>query len=472
MRKKIYLLGIGGIAMANLACLLKKRGFDIYGSDIDTFGPSAELLKKSKIKYFKDHDPDHIKKFRPNTVVIGNAIKRGNPALEYILAENIPYRSMPETIKEEVIKKNKSIVITGTSGKTTTTALTAWILNKAGLKPSALIGGISRNFDSGFLNGSGHYVVVEGDEYNSSFNDSSPKFVHYSPFIAVVNNIQPDHLDIHGSLEGVIEAFQKIPPLIPKNGLLIFNANNENSISLKKMAKSRVEAFGQGGSVFAKKIKTNTDGIEFDLYRKKKLGKIKTNLLGLHNVENILAASTVALNIGISFKKLSESIKTFKGVKRRLEIIYNKKNIEIIDDFAHNPDKVSASLSALRSHFPQHKIIAIFEPRTGSSRRKFFQDIYPNSFDLVDTAYIAEPFKKEVLKADEVFSSQKLANDLNKKGIESYAFASADDIVAHLKDQIFNKSLSQPILIIIMTSGEFGGIHQKLIKIAGNSLAS
>lgn len=214
MKEKIYLIGIGGIAMANLACLLKnlpagRRGssYLVSGSDLDTFGPSAVLLKKHQIKYFKDHNPVHIKKFKPDIVVIGNAIQRGNPSLEYVLNNQLPHCSMPEIIKTKLIKDKTPIVITGTSEKTTTTALVAWILQQAGLKPIALIGGIVKNLDSGFLANNGPYAVIEGDEYNSSFYDSSPKFLHYKPYYSIITNIQSDHLDIYENIENIFKTF-------------------------------------------------------------------------------------------------------------------------------------------------------------------------------------------------------------------------------------------------------------------------
>ncbi|MDP3696898.1 MAG: Mur ligase family protein [Candidatus Taylorbacteria bacterium] len=466
VRYRVYFLGIGGIAMANLACLLKKRGYLVSGSDLDTFGPSALLLKKYGITYFKNHSENNIKKFKPDVAVIGNAIKRGNPSLEHVLNHQIPYRSMPEVIKEKLIKTRKSIVITGTSGKTTTTALVAWILQKAGLKPTALIGGIAKNLDSGFLNGTGKYVVIEGDEYNSSFWDASPKFMHYQPHIGIINNIQADHLDIYENMENIADAFKKFVKIIPSKGLLILNRQDKYTPLLAKDTGSRIKTFGRNGDVWTtNKIAPTPDGLSFVVYSgSKRLGRIETSLLGKHNVENILAAITVALELKIPFKKITEAVAEFKGVKRRLEIIYQKGNIIIIDDFAHNPDKVLASLSAIRSHFPKHQLIAIFEPRTGSSRRKFFQNAYISSFKPADLVYIAEPYKKEVLNKKEVFSSKKLVSDLTKKGTEAHAMADADSIIAHLKKnkpKLFQKST----IIAVMTSGEFDGIHQKLIDL-------
>lgn len=466
MNKKVYFLGIGGIAMANLACLLKNRGYLVSGSDLDTFGPSAMLLKKYDITYFKDHHPNHIKKFKPDIVVIGNAISRGNPSLEFILNNRLPHCSMPGIIRQELIKNNKSIVTTGTSGKTTTTALLAWILHKTGLKPTALVGGIMNNFNSGFLSGNGEYVVIEGDEYNSSFYDSSPKFMHYQPYIGVINNIQADHLDIYGNIENILSAFKKFIKIIPSNGLVVLNEHDENSSHLISEVKSRMKTFGRNGDVWTTDtIDIDSDGLSFVVYNgAKRLGRVETSLLGKHNVENILAAITVALELKIPFKKISSAIADFEGVKRRLEIIYQKENVTIIDDFAHNPDKVSASLSALRKHFPEHKIIAIFEPRTGSSRRNFFQDSYSASFKLADLVYIAEPYKKYAINKKEAFSSWQLAKDLNKQGTEAYALKTADDILKNIKKRL-PRILAQPTIIIVMTSGEFDGIHQKLISL-------
>ena len=466
MKKKVYLLGIGGIAMANLACLLKRQGYLISGSDLDTFGPSAELLKKNNINYFKDHNPSHIKKFKPKITVIGNAIQRGNPSLEYILNSRLPYCSMPEIIRDKLIGSKKSIVIAGTSGKTTTSSLIAWILYKCGLKPTALIGGIVQNLGSGFLSGGGDYAVVEGDEYGSSFYDINPKFIYYRPYYSIITNIQADHLDIYGNVENIFKAFQKLVRITPEDGSLILNNLNKYTPPLKKESRSKVITFGKNGDISADRVKLNPEGLSFFVHKnKKRLGEIKSLLLGRHNIENILTAITLALELKIPFKKIARAIASFKGVKRRLEIIYQKRNITIIDDFAHNPDKVMASLSALRDHFPKHRIIAIFEPRTGSSRRKFFQDAYISSFKPADLVYIAEPYKKSALNKKEAFSSSKLVSELNKKNIKAHAVKNADAIISHIKSSNLI-SKTYPIIFIVMTSGEFDGIHQKLIKLA------
>lgn len=454
--------------MANLACLLKKMGYLVCGSDLDTFGPSVELLKRHEIKYFKDHSPIHIKKFKPDIVVIGNAMQRGNPGLEHVLNKQLAYCSMPELIKTKLLRNRKSIVVAGTSGKTTTTAILSWILKEARLKPSALIGGIMKNTDSGFMAGNGEYFVIEGDEYNSCFYDSCPKFLHYLPYHAIITNIQPDHLDIYGNMENILKAFQKLAKIVPEKGSLTLNNSDQYTAEIIKSSKSKTVTFGKNGNIWSSSIKSNSDGLSFVVYGgSKRLGEIKSRLLGEHNAENILAAIALALELKLPFKKIANAVASFKGVKRRLEIIYQKDNTIIIDDFAHNPDKVLASLSALKKHFPKHQLIAMFEPRTGSSRRKFFQNAYVSSFKSADLVYIAEPYKRSALDKKEAFSSRQLARDLNKNGIEAYAMKDADHIVAHLKKSSA-RIQQKPTIIAVMTSGEFGGIHQKLIELAEN----
>lgn len=465
MKKRIYFLGIGGIAMANLACLISRRGYTVSGADSDIFGPSAVLLKENEIKYFENYASKNIKKFKPDLVVVGNAILRGNSELEFVLNNQVPYKSMPELIKDELLLNKKPIVVAGTSGKTTTAALVAWILKESGFRPTALVGGIMKNLGSGFLNGNGDYVVLEGDEYNSSFYDSCPKFLHYRPHIGVVNNVQMDHLDIYGNIENIATAFKKFIKLIPSTGLAVLGQQDKYTPFLLKEAKSKVKTFGRNGNIWSNGTILTPDGLSCIVYSgAKRLGIIKTSLLGKHNVDNILTAILIGLKLKIPFQKIGKAIASFKGVKRRLEVIHQKDNLTIIDDFAHNPEKVTASLSALRSHFPRHQIIAVFEPRTVSSRKKFFQDTYPPSFRSADLVYIAEPFKKEALIPKEIFSHKKLARDLNQKGIRAYAHDTADDILNHLKQ---NRAAiaKKPTIITVMTSGKFDGIHKKLVSL-------
>src|SRR3989338_3200406 len=459
---KYYLLGVGGIAMSSLAGLLKQKGHKVSGSDSGVFGPSLAILKKLRIPYADGYDANNIKKFKPDLVIIGNGISRGNIELEYVLNERILFSSLPDIFHKEFVRNKKAIVITGTSGKTTTTALISWILEALKMHPTTLVGGLTMGKNELPLYGQGNYVVVEGDEYNSSFFDIGPKFLHYQPFIGIINNIEHDHVDIYAQLSDVKRVFNKFVSLVPQQGLLIVNRGNPNAMEASRNARSSVQSFGKNGDIIARNISFSTDGLVFDTYfHGQKLGQIKSQLFGHHNVENILATLLVTRALKLPFSQVAKAIENFPGIKRRLETIYVNGQIKIIDDFGHNPQKVAASVSAIRKHNLHSRLIAVFEPRTASSRRKVFQSTYAECFRGADLVYLSQPFNKKALKADELFSSEKLARDLNKKNIQAHVLENADQIVAHLIALLLKKKANQTI-ILVMSSGSFDGIHQKL----------
>lgn len=461
-KKRYYLIGIGGIAMSNLACFLKEKGHTVAGSDIGTFEPALSLLRNGGIRFWPRHMVPKLKRFRPDTVIVGNAIVRGNVLLEYVLNENIPYLSLPEVIRDEVIAENKAIVITGTSGKTTTTALTSWILHHAGLRPSAFIGGIVGGLGSGYLCGRGGWTVVEGDEYSSSFYDKRSKFLYYRPYIGLVNNIGRDHVDLFPRVRDAVNSFRLFSRLIPSRGRLLLNRDDRDAASLADVVGPQVSYFGGPPDLHATDVVLNASGISFTArIGSRKLGTVRSVLMGQHNVNNIVAAMSVARAVNIPIGRIAKAIESFQGVKRRLETIYEDESLKIIDDFGHNPVKVRASLSALRAHFPKSHVVAVFEPRTASSRRTAFQRQYPGAFAPADTAYIAEPFKKELLRKGEQFSSIRLVRDLNRRGIRTHRITGSDDIVAHV---LAHLPEDRHAIIAIMSSGDFGGIRKKMVR--------
>ena len=304
--------------MASLAGLLKSKGYDVAGSDQEMYEPMKGMLEKLKIKVFSPYSVFHVKRWKPDMVIIGNAIGRSNPELEHIMSNGQSYRSMSDILLEEFIDPptggKKSIVITGTHGKTTTTALIAWILECAGLDPTVFVGGVANNFGSTFKLGKNKYIVLEGDEYDTAFFDKSPKFWHYRPFIGVVNNIELDHVDIYKDLEAYKYAFARFINLIPKDGLLVANRYDKNVMELVNKAKA-----------------------EFHM----KLFGLKH---GDYMAKNILAATAVARFIGVSHETIKKAIASFNGVKRRSEIIGEKNEITVIDDYAHHPTAVRETL--------------------------------------------------------------------------------------------------------------------------------
>ncbi|HXV26892.1 MAG TPA: Mur ligase family protein [Candidatus Paceibacterota bacterium] len=460
MKKRYYLIGVGGIAMSNLAVLLKKRGHVVAGSDTDTFEPALSLLKRAGVIRYPEHSAARLRAFRPDIVVVGNAINRGNPVLEAALDANIPYRSLPEVIRDEIIADRKAVVITGTSGKTTTTALTAWILRSAGMRPWALVGGVVNNFGSGHLVGGGSWAVIEGDEYMSSFWDVRSKFLHYRPYIGLVNNIGRDHVDLFPRIADAVASFRTFARLVPSKGVLLVNRRDRNASSLAGIS-SAVRHFGGAHDIHARDVAFGPEGITFTaMDGSRKLGTVRSSLLGRHNAENIVAAIAVARAAGVPFRKIAPAIASFAGVKRRLETLYENGRIRIVDDFGHNPVKVASSLAALRAHFPRAHITVIFEPRTPSSRRKAFQTKYPAAFRRADAAYIAEPYKKSLLKKREQFSSARLVSDLKRRGLAAFLMTDADRIVRHA---FANLPPDRHCIVVTMSSGDFGGIRNKLV---------
>src|SRR3989344_8549697 len=364
-KKRFYLIGIGGIAMGSLAGLLKKKGYEVAGADQEMYEPMKSVLVGLKIPVFAPDKVFHMKRWKPDVVVVGNAVGRGNPELEYVISNRLIYRSMSDILREEFIEQKKAIVIAGTHGKTTTTALVAWILETAELDPSIFVGGFMRNINSTFKLRKGKYIVLEGDEYDTAFFDKGPKFWHYRPFIGLVNNIELDHVDIYKDLDAIKFSFARFMNLIPQNGLIAVSCENKNTLILsQKMAKSPISTFGvKSGDYKARNIKFTGDYISFDVhYNGHALSDIRTKLIGKYNLSNILGAIALAKFLKIPDAKIKKAIESFEGVKRRQEIIGEKNGITIIDDYAHHPTAVRLTLDAVREKFPMKRIICVFEP--------------------------------------------------------------------------------------------------------------
>ena len=428
-KKRYYIIGIAGVAMASLAGLLKKKGYEVAGSDQETYEPMKSMLRELKIPVFTPYKGFHMKHYKPDIIVVGNAIGRGNPDLEYLLSNGQIYRSLADVLKEEFIEGKKSIVITGTHGKTTTTALVAWILECAGLDPTIFVGGFTGNFNGTFKLGKGKYIVLEGDEYDTAFFDKGPKFWHYRPFIGVVNNIELDHVDIFKDLDAVKFAFARFINLIPNNGLLVANRYDKNVMELvdKAKAKFHVKLFGiKHGDYMAK---------------------------------NILAATAVARFIGVSHETIKKAIASFKGVKRRSEIIGEKNGITVIDDYAHHPTAVRETLSALHFKFHGSRLFLLFEPGSASSKRRIFEKRYIEAFQRAEIVYIYKPYKTGSLKSDEVFHGKHVVSVLRKKGISAKSFNRIDDLLFHMK-----RDARPGDIIVIMSCRGFDGLRERILN--------
>jgi UDP-N-acetylmuramate: L-alanyl-gamma-D-glutamyl-meso-diaminopimelate ligase len=460
---KIHLIGICGTAMATLAAMLKRKGFDVQGSDQDVYPPMSDFLAAEAIPTLAGYRAEHITSDL-DVVIVGNAISRGNPELEEVLDRKIRYASLPEAIREHFLWGARSIVIAGTHGKTTTTALVGWVLTHAGLDPSVLVGGIARNLapnGSSYRLGQGRDFVIEGDEYDSAFFDKTAKFLKYLPDIGVVNNVEFDHADIYADFDAVALAFRRFVNLVPRRGLLLIGSDSAGARSLTDAARSRVETFG---------MRNDADWQAHDLAAEGGVtrfavrhggapsGVFEVPLLGAHNVRNALAAIAIGNEVGISLERVAEALRLFTGVKRRLEVIGVADGVTVYDDFAHHPTAVAETLSGLRAAIRTGRIWAVFEPRSASSCRRTFQQEFAQAFDAADEVMFAPVFRSK-LPESERLSIPELLKDLHDRRRRARAPESLDEIVA-----VIVREHRPGDLVVLMSNGGFGGIHQQLLQ--------
>jgi UDP-N-acetylmuramate: L-alanyl-gamma-D-glutamyl-meso-diaminopimelate ligase len=459
---KIHLIGVAGTAMATLAALLKHRGHEVSGSDEHVYPPMSDFLAAERINVLEGYRPEHVDA-TPDLVVVGNAISRGNVELEAVLDRGIRYASMAETIRDQWLWDAHSIVLAGTHGKTTTTALTGWLLTAAGADPTVLIGGIARNFGSdgaSYRIGKGRAFVIEGDEYDSAYFDKTAKFLKYLPDIAVINNIEFDHADIYADIDEVRLAFRRLVNLVPRSGLTLLGIDSPDAAALLPHARSRVQTFGLGANAEWRAADvTVAQGTEFRvMHSGKDLGTFTMPLLGEHNVRNALVAIAIGVDLGLDVERLRKGLADFKGVKRRLEVVGEARGITIYDDFAHHPTAVDETLKAVRRASPGKRIWAIFEPRSASSCRRIFQDDFARAFAGADEVVIASVFRSN-LPPEERLSEAQLVADLTSKKVHARHLPDVDTIVGAVAGEARDGDL-----IVVMSNGGFGGIHRKLLS--------
>jgi len=459
---RIHFIGICGTAMATLAAMLKRKGFDVRGSDQDVYPPMSTFLEAEGIPALAGYRGEHITADL-DLVVVGNAISRGNPELEAVLDRKLRYCSLPEAIREHFLWSARSIVVAGTHGKTTTTSLVGWLLTHGGLDPSVLVGGIARNLGDGgssYRLGQGRDFVIEGDEYDSAFFDKTAKFLKYLPDIAIIGNVEFDHADIYADVEAVTLAFRRLVNLVPRRGLLVIGADSERAAALAAGAHSRVHTFGTAESADwrASEIEAAAGATRFTLTRHgAPFGRFEVPLVGVFNVRNATAAIIVATEAGVGVDRIAEGLRRFTGVKRRLEVVGVADGVTIYDDFAHHPTAVAETLAGMRAANPSARIWAVFEPRSASSCRRIFQNDFARAFAAADEVLIAPVFRSK-LPEPERLSVPQLVSDLGRSGREARAPESIDEIVA-----IVSRERRPGDLVVLMSNGGFGGIHQKLL---------
>jgi UDP-N-acetylmuramate: L-alanyl-gamma-D-glutamyl-meso-diaminopimelate ligase len=464
--RRVHFIGICGTAMATLAALLKARGDHVQGSDVHVYPPMSDFLAREGITAFDGYDPAHVTSDL-DLVVVGNAISRGNPELEAVLDGHLRYASLPETIRETFLWDAEAIVVAGTHGKTTTTALTAWLLTHGGADPSLLVGGIARNFGDGgasYRLGRGRAFVIEGDEYDSAWFDKTAKCLKYLPDIAVVNNVEFDHADIYVDLDAVRLAFRRFVQLVPRRGLVLLGADSPDAAALADAAYCRVETFGlaEGATWRATGLAARGGGTAFTLHGPGDVtADLDVPLVGAHNVRNALAAIAAAHASGLTLPAIAAGLASFAGVKRRLEVVGVRRGVTVYDDFAHHPTAVAETIAALRAARPGARVWAIFEPRSASSCRRVFQDAYAVAFSGADRVIVAPVFRSALPEAERL-SERQLVADLSARGVVAHSPASIDAIVA-----VVAAEAASGDEIVVMSNGGFGGIHGRLLEALG-----
>ena len=459
--KSIYIMGICGTGMASLAGILKQKGYSVTGSDENMYPPMSLFLEDLSIPVIKGYSPGNLASM-PDLVIIGNVITRHNPEAVQLSRLDIPYVSLPQALGHFALKEKRSIVVSGTHGKTTVCALLSWILEKAGMDPGFMVGGIVNNFQRNFKIGDGPYFIVEGDEYDTSFFDKGPKFLHYSPWITILTSIEFDHADIFRDLEHVIESFSRLIDLIPPDGLLIVNGDDPIVMAETKKAKCPVITYGLNERVLWRAVDISSrEGLTHTKVLRGgiKYASLLTPLYGIHNISNLLSAVALSQYLEIDISDLSKAVRSFRGVKRRQEIKGEKAGVLVLEDFAHHPTAVEKTIVAVKERYGGRRLIAVFEPRSNSSRRNIFQERYASSFDRADLIFIPEPPMMEKIPPSERFSSPDLVDSLKERGLKAFYSPDSDNLLNQLMDQIRKDDV-----VLIMSNGSFDNIHYRLLE--------
>jgi UDP-N-acetylmuramate: L-alanyl-gamma-D-glutamyl-meso-diaminopimelate ligase len=462
--RSVHFIGIGGTAMAATAAAMKARGYKVSGSDLNVYPPMSTFLASQDIPVGEGYQEAHLDS-SPDLVVIGNAISRGNPEAEAVLERKLPYVSLPELLKREFIQGRRSLVVTGTHGKTTTTALLTWVFEQAGLNPSFLIGGIPANFQQGARFTDSDWFIIEGDEYDTAFFDKRSKFVHYQPEVAILNNLEFDHADIFADLTDVQRSFEHFLRLIPRNGLLLANGDCSGTAPLLGAAHYPVQRFGLGetNTLRATDLGLFPDHTEFvvgtTLFR--------LPLSGSFNVRNALAVVGCARHCGLSDDTIQSGFDTFRGVARRMEVRGIVSGIPVIDDFGHHPTAIRETLEALRVRYPSRRLWAVFEPRSNTTRRNVFQEALADALQGADRVLVAEVARLEQLPPENRLNPGLLIATLQQRGCPAAYLPSVEVIVDHLESET-----AEGDVICVFSNGGFGGIHARLLGVLQQKFTS
>ncbi|HLB58002.1 MAG TPA: UDP-N-acetylmuramate:L-alanyl-gamma-D-glutamyl-meso-diaminopimelate ligase [Gammaproteobacteria bacterium] len=447
---RIHILGIGGTFMAGIAQLAKEAGHEVVGSDANVYPPMSTQLQAQGIDLLEGYDPAHIDN-GVECVIVGNIIRRGNPAMEFVLEKNIPYTSGPQWLAEHILKTRWVIAVAGTHGKTTTTSMLTWILEYAGKNPGFLIGGVPENFGLSARIGSDPFFVIEADEYDSAFFDKRSKFIHYRPKTVILNNLEFDHADIFPDLAAIQQQFHYLIRTVPANGLIVSQADDSNlAVVLEKGCWTKVVTFGGKKATWQANL-LSPDGSYFEVFHEGvSIGEVRWNLLGKHNVLNAVAAIAAAHHAGVESAVALQALPLFKNVKRRLEVKGEKHGITIYDDFAHHPTAIAATLEGLRAKVGTARIVVVLEFGSYTMRIGTHKETIKEALSTADVVICKRPLSS---------SEWNIENVLNQFSQPTALFDNVDGLVDNLV-----KQLKTGDHVVVMSNSGFGGIHQKLLN--------
>jgi UDP-N-acetylmuramate: L-alanyl-gamma-D-glutamyl-meso-diaminopimelate ligase len=453
--KKFHFLGICGTAMASVAVALKERGFKVTGSDENVYPPMSTFLQQKGISLKEGYRAENIPP-DADVVVIGNAMRRGNPEVEAVLNRKLLYLSLPEVLKNYFLRGRHNLVVTGTHGKTTTTALLTWIMEKAGSKPGYVIGGLPKNLGQGARLNDSKYFVIEGDEYDSAFFDKRSKFIHYLPELLIINNIEFDHADIFKDLDEIKLSFRRLLNIVPRNGMVLVNGDDANCVEVAKdcLAQMIEVGFSKNCAQRIRDVAFSADGSKF------KLGDetFEIPLVGEFNVHNAAMAAMAARFYDVPKAKIDSAFKSFSGIARRQEVRGEARGVKVIDDFGHHPTAIAQTLEALRHRYRGNRLWAVFEPRSNTTRRAIFQQRLPDALKLADGVFIAQVAKLEQIPEQERLDPERVVAMIAKAGRPAFYEQNADAIVDRIVPML------QPSdVVAVFSNGGFDNIHEKLL---------
>jgi UDP-N-acetylmuramate: L-alanyl-gamma-D-glutamyl-meso-diaminopimelate ligase len=453
--KHLHFIGICGTAMGATAAALRQRGFTVTGSDENVYPPMSTFLEEKGVVISCGYRPENLPA-TADLIVVGNAIKRGNPEVEEVLNRKLFYRSLPETLKEFFLRGRHNLVVTGTHGKTTTTSLLAWILECAGLQPSYMIGGIPKNLGQGAVLRDSKHFVIEGDEYDTAFFDKRSKFVHYLPELVIVNNIEFDHADIFKDIEEIKLSFRRLLNIVPGNGMVLLNSDDPNCMEIAKTCPAPIVEVGFSENA-ANRIEDphlGTEGSRFKLFG----AEFHLKLSGNFNIRNAAMAASAARFYGVPLPVIQQAVAEFEGVRRRQEVRGEKNGIKVIDDFGHHPTAIRETLAGLRRQYAGHKIWAVFEPRSNTTRRAVFQHELPLAFAQADGAILAKVAKLEQIPEAERLRPDQVVADIAATGKPAFYEPDAEQIIARVKTLA-----REGDVVVVFSNGGFDNIHSRLL---------